>query len=128
MLFHEDHTLQFGLTITHNKGQEFDLILQIRQPWSGERLGLSSSNSENHCCWAEEYQQLMSYKLPSIQTSYSHAFTPALRAQAGSTDTEGSRGKRAAAPPAILHKPASDPTELSRLKVAFSLELGILWE
>ena len=52
----------------------------------------------------------MSYKLPSIQTSYSHVFTPALRAQAGSTDTEGSRGKRAAAPPAILHKPAPNPT------------------
>ena len=110
MLFHVDHTLQFGLTITHNKGQEFDLILQIRQPWPGERRGLSSSNSENHRCWAEEYQQLMSCKHPSIQTLHSHALSPALRAQARGTDTEGSRRKRAAAPPAVLHEPAPDPT------------------
>ena len=115
MLFHEDHTLQFGLTITHNKGQKFDLILQIRQPQSGrggaffkqlrkpQLLGRRISAAhvlQTSIC----PNTTLSRSLPSAQGS-------ALSTQAGSTDTEGSRGQRAAAPPVVLHKPALTPQE-----------------
>lgn len=35
-VIYEDHTLVFGLTITHNKSHEFNLILQIRKRGWGE--------------------------------------------------------------------------------------------
>lgn len=65
-LFHEDHTLLFGLQITHNKRQEFNLILQIRKRgWGsgvGEERGRGFLPVTQGLLLGRECQQLMSCK------------------------------------------------------------------
>ena len=118
-VIYEDHTLVFGLIITHNKSQEFNLILQIRKrgwgEWSRgrERQGISSSNSGTSI-WQEN---VSSSCLAKAHFSKHHTLTPCpqssefrLEQTTLSTDSEGSGGKRSAALPTNLHKSTPDPT------------------
>lgn len=119
MLFHEDHTLLFGLTITHNKRQEFNLILQIRKrgwgEWSGgrERQGISSSNSGTSI----GQENVSSSCLAKVHLSKHHTLMLCpqssefrLEQTPLSTHSKRSGGKRSAALPTNLHKSAPDPT------------------
>ena len=118
-VIYEDHTLLFGLTITHNKNHEFNLILQTRKrgwgEWSRgrERQGISSSNSGTSI-WQENVCSLC---LAKVHLSKHHTLTLCpqssefrLEQTPLSTDSEGSGGKRSAALPTNLHKSAPDPT------------------
>ena len=109
----------FGLIITHNKSQEFNLILQIRKrgwgEWSRgrERQGISSSNSGTSI-WQEN---VSSSCLAKAHFSKHHTLMPCpqssefrLEQTTLSTDSEGSGGKRSAALPTNLHKSTPDPT------------------